>query len=191
MTEDRARPAASPSARPSQPHSAAELMRRNVERVMALESAEHEKATTADRIADAITAFSGSIRFVWITVLTVGGWIAANLLLPRRDQLDPFPFPLLTLVLSVEANFHAIFILMSQNRAAKVSDKRSHLDLQLNLLAEQENTKMLLLLTRIGKAVGAEGCDDEDVEVLAQATQPEALSRQIDEAVEATDPEKG
>jgi uncharacterized membrane protein len=185
MTEDRARPAASPSARPSQPHSAAELMRRNVERVMALESAEHEKATTADRIADAITAFSGSIRFVWITVLTVGGWIAANLLLPRRDQLDPFPFPLLTLVLSVEAIFLAIFILMSQNRAAKVSDKRSHLDLQLNLLAEQENTKMLLMLEQIGRAVGAEVDAGADVQALAEATEPEALSDQIDQVSRA------
>ncbi len=185
MTEDRARPAASPSARPSQPHSAAELMRRNVERVMALESAEHEKATTADRIADAITAFSGSIRFVWITVLTVGGWIAANLLLPRRDQLDPFPFPLLTLVLSVEAIFLAIFILMSQNRAAKVSDKRSHLDLQLNLLAEQENTKMLLMLEQIGRAVGAEVDAGADVQALAEATEPEVLSDQIDQVSRA------
>lgn len=185
MTEDRARPAASASARPSQPHSAAELMRRNVERVMALESAEHEKATTADRIADAITAFSGSIRFVWITVLTVGGWIAANLLLPRRDRLDPFPFPLLTLVLSVEAIFLAIFILMSQNRAAKVSDKRSHLDLQLNLLAEQENTKMLLMLEQIGRAVGAEVDAGADVQALAEATEPEALSDQIDQVSRA------
>jgi uncharacterized membrane protein len=160
-------------------------MRRNVERVMALESAEHEKATTADRIADAITAFSGSIRFVWITVLTVGGWIAANLLLPRRDQLDPFPFPLLTLVLSVEAIFLAIFILMSQNRAAKVSDKRSHLDLQLNLLAEQENTKMLLMLEQIGRAVGAEVDAGADVQALAEATEPEALSDQIDQVSRA------
>lgn len=185
MTADPARPATSASARISQPHSAAELMRRNVERVMALESAEHEKATTADRIADAITAFSGSIRFVWITVLTVGGWIAANLLLPRRDRLDPFPFPLLTLVLSVEAIFLAIFILMSQNRAAKVSDKRSHLDLQLNLLAEQENTKMLLMLEQIGRAVGAEVDAGADVQALAEATEPEALSDQIDQASRA------
>lgn len=185
MTGDPARPSVAPSARISQPHSAAELMRRNVERVMALESAQHGKATTADRVADAITAFSGSVRFVWLTVITVGGWIAANLLLPRRDRLDPFPFPLLTLVLSVEAIFLAIFILMSQNRAAKISDKRSHLDLQLNLLAEQENTKMLLMLEQIGRAVGAEMDAGADVQALTEATEPEALSDQIDQATKA------
>ena len=81
-------------------------MRRNVERVMALEAAEHQKATTADRVADGITTFSGSVRFVWINLALIGGWMAANLLLPKRDRLDPFPFPLLTLVLSIEAMFH-------------------------------------------------------------------------------------
>lgn len=164
-----------------------QLTRRNVERIQALEQREHEKATAADRIADRITNFSGSIGFVWLTILMIGGWVGANLLLPARERIDPFPFPLLTLALSIEAIFLSIFILMSQNRAARVSDKRSHLDLQLNLLAEQENTKMLLLLERIGRQVGAE-VDDPEVRTLEQATKPEALSRQIDEAIEKGGP---
>jgi uncharacterized membrane protein len=117
--------------------------------------------------------------------------IAWNLLMPKRERIDPFPFSLLTLVLSIEAIFLSIFILMSQNRAARVSDKRSHLDLQLNLLSEQENTKMLLMLERIGKAVGAEMRQDPDVDVLVQATKPEVLSRQIDDAVDASQSAKG
>jgi uncharacterized membrane protein len=187
---DSTQPRPSAPDRPSQPQSAADLTQRNIDRVMALESSEHQKATTADRIADAITAFSGSIRFVWITTVLVGGWIAANFLLPGQDRLDPFPFPLLTLVLSVEAIFLSIFILMSQNRAAKVSDKRSHLDLQLNMLTEQENTKMLRMLEDIGRVVGAEFCSGTEVEILAAATQPESLSRQIDQAVAAAETDK-
>ena len=169
------------------PGSVDELTRRNVARIEALEAAEHEKARPADRVADAIARFAGSILFVWVTVLMIGGWMAWNLVLPRRDRLDPFPFPLLTLVLSIEAIFLSIFILMSQNRAAGVNDKRSHLDLQLNLLSEQENTKMLLMLEQIGKAVGAEMRSDPALDVLAQPTRPEALSRQIDEAVDSAD----
>ena len=168
-----------------------ELTGHNVERIQALEAREQEKATTADRVADTIANFSGSILFVWITVLLIGGWIVGNLVLPSRDRIDPFPFPLLTLVLSIEAIFLSIFILMSQNRAARVTDKRSHLDLQLNLLSEQENTKMLLLLERIGKAVGADVQTDPDVQVLVQATEPEALSRQIDQAIDAGGPASG
>jgi uncharacterized membrane protein len=113
--------------------------------------------------------------------------VGFNLGLPKPARIDPFPFPLLTLVLSVEAIFLAIFILISQNRAALVSEKRSHLDLQLNFLSEQENTKLLQMLEQIGNAVGAEITGDTDVKALKQATQPEALSEQIDQAVKAGD----
>ena len=168
-----------------------ELTRRNVDRILALEAAEQEKATTSDRVAEAVTGFCGSLRFVGLTALAVGAWVALNLALPEADRIDPFPFPLLTLVATVAAIFLAIFILMSQNRAARVSEKRSHLDLQLNLLAEQENTKMLLMLEQIGKAVGAGSTGGADVSVLAQATRPEALSQQIDEASRTAGPGAG
>jgi uncharacterized membrane protein len=161
-----------------------ELVQANVKRIAGLEAAEHAKATPAERVADAIAAFTGSMRFVWASVALIGGWIVLNLVLPRPERVDPFPFPLLTLILSVEAIFLSIFILMSQNRAAGVSDKRSHLDLQLNLLSEQENTKMLLMLQEIGQAVGAEFSDPELKELEAN-TKPEELSHQIDQAAEA------
>jgi len=149
---------------------------------LALEAAEESKATIAHRVADGITSFCGSMKFVWVTVLSVAGWIVFNLALPKPRRFDPFPFSLLTLGLSVEAIFLSIFILISQNRAARVSAKRSHLDLQLNLLSEQENTKMLLMLEQIGQAVGADVGDIPDVSILAQPTRPEALSEQIDQA---------
>lgn len=170
------------SAEAARAASVEELTRRNVERVAALDAAEQEKATTADRVADAITRFGGSISFVWINLLVMAGWMEFNLAAAKPRRFDPFPFELLTLILSVEAVFLTIFILMSQNRAARVSEKRSHLDLQLNLLSEQENTKMLLMLEQIGRAVGAEMSDGPDVQVLAEATRPETLSAQIDEA---------
>ena len=181
--------------RPEPPDAAAqsveELTRRNVERIQALEREEHGKATTADRVADAIATFVGSIAFVWVTILLIGGWVVGNLLVSADDRIDAFPFPLLTLVLSIEAIFLSIFILMSQNRAARVSDKRSHLDLQLNLLSEQENTKMLLMLEDIAKAVGHRTPTDPEVQVLKQATEPEALSRQIDQATHEGKPGPG
>jgi uncharacterized membrane protein len=166
-----------------------ELTRRNVERIQALEREEHGKATTADRVADAIAGFVGSITFVWVTVLVIGGWVVGNVLVSPDDRVDAFPFPLLTLILSIEAIFLSIFILMSQNRAARVNEKRSHLDLQLNLLSEQENTKILLMLEDIAKAVGHDTPSDPEVRVLEQATEPEALSRQIDQATKDDGPE--
>ena len=68
---------------PPEPHaggaqSVEELTRRNVERIQALEREEHGKATTADRVADAIASFVGSIAFVWVTILLIGGWVVGN-----------------------------------------------------------------------------------------------------------------
>jgi uncharacterized membrane protein len=180
-----------PEPRDGGAQSVEELTRRNVERIQALEREEHGKATPADRVADVIAKFVGSIAFVWVTVLLIGGWVIGNLLAPPDDRIDAFPYPLLTLVLSIEAIFLSIFILMSQNRAARVSEKRSHLDLQLNLLSEQENTKMLLMLEGIAKAVGHRAPSDPEVQVLGQATEPEALSRQIDQATDEGGPGAG
>ena len=164
--------------------SAKELTRQNVARVLALEAAEHGKATLGDRVARAITGFSGSMTFVWINLLVMAAWVGFNVVVARPSRFDPFPFSLLTLILSVEAIFLGIFILISQNRDAKVTEKRANLDLQLNLLSEQENTKMLLMLERIGDAVGAQISKDADVQALAQDVRPEELSDMLDEAAE-------
>ncbi|MES2786458.1 MAG: DUF1003 domain-containing protein, partial [Pseudomonadota bacterium] len=67
------------------------------------------------------------------------------------------------------------------------SDRRNQLDLQINLLAEQENTKMLQLLEAIAKKVGATSGDDPEIRALEQATRPETLARQIEEAYRADD----
>jgi uncharacterized membrane protein len=167
------------------PKSAEELTRRNVSRVLALEAAEVGKATLQDRVADAITSRCGSLTFAGINALLVVLWVALNLLLPAPGRFDPFPFSLLTLILSVEAILLAIFILMSQNRAARIMEKRSHLDLQLNLLAEQENTKMLSMLEQIGRTVGAQLVDGPEMSALTQPTNPELISEQIDQAADA------
>jgi uncharacterized membrane protein len=183
-----ARPeATSPSGNAPDAGSVEEVTRRNVERILALEAADQEKATTADRVAKAVTSFSGSMKFVWINALLMASWIVFNLALSEPRGFDPFPFSLLTLILSIEAIFLGIFVLISQNRAARVSEKRSQLDLQLNLLSEQENTKMLTMLELISQAVGAEISEGPEEKALAQATQPEALSEQIDRAQKSSD----
>jgi uncharacterized membrane protein len=110
----------------------------------------------------------------------VSGWIIINII-PGVGHFDPFPFTFLTLVVSLEAIFLSTFILISQNHETRLSERRNQLDLQINLLTEQENTKMLTLLARIAKKVGARRDDDPHLQVLEQATQPEKLVDQIEE----------
>jgi uncharacterized membrane protein len=95
-------------------------------------------------------------------------------------HFDPFPFTFLTLIVSLEAIFLSTFILISQNHETRLSERRNQLDLQINLLSEQENTKMLRILERIAKKVGARTDDDPHLQVLEQATQPEKLVDQIE-----------
>jgi uncharacterized membrane protein len=86
----------------------------------------------------------------------VSGWIIINII-PGVGHFDPFPFTFLTLVVLPRSDFFlSTFILISQNHETRLSERRNQLDLQINLLTEQENTKMLTLLACIAKKVGGQ-----------------------------------
>lgn len=157
-----------------------QLTQRNIEVVRKLEEAANQERTTSDRVAKVIASFCGSMTFVWVHVMGFTVWITLNLV-PGVKHLDPFPFTFLTLVVSLEAIFLSTFILISQNHDTRISERRNHLDLQINLLSEQENTKMLMMLQAIAEKVGAELEPDEDMTVLAQETELETVVAQIDQ----------
>jgi len=117
---------------------------------------------------------------VWVHVIWFGSWIGYNVL-PGVKQIDPFPFTFLTLVVSLEAIFLSTFILISQNHDTQISERRNHLDLQINLLTEQENTTMISMLRAIADKVGADISNDPKVEVMSEETQPDKLVRQIEQ----------
>ncbi len=103
--------------------------------------------------------------------------------MPDIKHFDPYPFQLLTLVVSLEAIFLSTFILISQNRQSRLAERRSHLDLQINLLSEQENTKILTMLEAIVHHFNIPDGDPE-VSVLAESTEPERLVAQIEKVIE-------
>ena len=161
-----------------------DVTRQNVLAMRQLEEAAMAKRNGADRVAAAIARFCGSMTFVWIHVAVFSTWIGYNAL-PWFRPFDPYPFTFLTLVVSLEAIFLSTFILISQNYDMRVAERRNQLDLQINLLAEQENTKALQILERIAKKVGAHVADDPQVRALEEATRPEARVEQIEEAYRA------
>ena len=166
-----------------------ELTKRNVETILRLEEATKGKRDRFERAADAITNLSGSMRFVVFHVIWFGLWIIWNTALPVRWRLDPFPFSFLTLVVSLEAIFLSTFILISQKRETALNERRAQLDLQVNLLSEQENTKMLEMLEKIGKRLGVDMHNDPEVAALEEATRPQELLEQIDKTMRK--PNKG
>jgi uncharacterized membrane protein len=155
-----------------------ELVRENVRAIAELEAAARLPRTHADRIIEGIAHFCGSLTFIYVHLVAFTLWIAINLSPVRRWHFDPFPFPLLGVVAAVEAIFLASAILLVQNRETQHTDRRSHLELQINLLAEQENTKMLAMLEAIQERLGISAGDPE-VAALKQATEPEKLAEEI------------
>jgi uncharacterized membrane protein len=160
-------------------NSAEELTARNVRKIADLDQAAHARLSTSDRIASAISCFVGSMPFVWFHVIFFTAWILWNTVLPV-PRIDPFPFTFLTLVVSLEAIFLSTFIMIAENRQEEISDRRSQLDLQINLLAEQENTKQLQLLEDIARKLGIDPAKHPGVRALEEATKPEKLIQQID-----------
>jgi len=160
-----------------------QLTQRNIEAVRQLEEAAKEERTASDRVAEVIAKFCGSMTFVWVHVAWFGIWVLINVM-PGLPHIDPFPFTFLTLVVSLEAIFLSTFILISQNHDTKISERRNHLDLQINLLSEQENTQMLTMLRAIAEKVGANLSDDEQARAMSEETKPQKLVKQIKEREE-------
>ena len=124
------------------------------------------------------------MAFVYVHIVWFGLWVLSNApFMPKAFRFDPFPFQFLTLVVSLEAIFLSTFILISQNRQGHMSERRNHLDLQINLLSEQENSKMLMMLESIQQKLGIEDTDPE-VHILEEATQPEMMAAQIERIIE-------
>src|SRR3954453_6286216 len=131
-----------------QARSVADVTRENVQAMRKLDELAVAKRTVADRIAEFVARFCGSITFVWIHALWFAAWLLWNWL-PGLPHFDPYPFTFLTLCVSLEAIFLSSFILISQNYEMRISERRNQLDLQINLLSEQETTKILQMLERI------------------------------------------
>lgn len=128
--------------------------------------AKHDaRRTAAEVIADKVTRFTGTVTFLLINAVWFLVWILVNLnLFPSIKAFDPFPFALLTMIVSLEAIFLSIFVLISQNRDAKIADLRQEIDLQINMISEEEITKIMQMLAAIYKKV--EKKEERDPEIL-------------------------
>ncbi|MCC7366574.1 MAG: DUF1003 domain-containing protein [Dehalococcoidia bacterium] len=133
-----------------------------------------------DRWADVITCFAGSMVFVYLHALWFGAWIAVNLGWTPVAAFDDFPFGLLTMVVSLEAIFLSTFVLVSQNRMQVLADRRSDLDLHINLLAEHEVTRLLAGVHAIADHLGVQLDTNGDMASLERDTSPKAVMDAIE-----------
>jgi uncharacterized membrane protein len=167
------------------------IMRKNISAIQQMQRQTAEARTVQDRFADLITAFSGSMAFVYLHAIWFGLWVLLNIGLihiPYISEFDPFPFGLLTMIVSLEAIFLSTFVLISQNRLSEVSEKHAELDLQVNLLAEQKATKVLEMLDTITRQLDGMSSrfnfqPDPEVQALKVSPEPQEVLEVIEDTI--------
>jgi len=152
----------------------ASVVERNIRALLTRRQMEERQKRTPDRVADVVTRFTGSMRFVYIHLAMYGLWVLVNLGLTPLPRFD-HSFVLLATLASVEAIFLSTFVLISQNRMQVVADKRADLDLQVSLLAEHEITQLISLVTQMARQMGIEQASDPELAELAQDVAPEKV----------------
>ncbi|MCW2239304.1 DUF1003 domain-containing protein [Azospirillum canadense] len=156
------------------------MLERNIEALQRRRQREEKQASVQERIADAITRFTGSLRFVYLHLAYFGFWIIANLgWIPGIPAWDP-SFVVLAMLASVEAIFLSTFVLISQNRMAAAADKRADLDLQISLLAEHEVTKLVTLVSAMADRMGVTTEVDAELAEITQDVAPEAVLDELE-----------
>ena len=133
---------------------AARAAARNVEDIARLEREALKDVSAATRVIVSITSRIGTPVSAVLHVVAFAAWMSWNAAGPAGARFDPFPYPLLTMFVSMEGVVLAVLILTTQNRMSVQTERRDQLDLQVNLLAEQEMTMVLRLLHRISEHLG-------------------------------------
>jgi uncharacterized membrane protein len=160
------------------------VLSRNLARMAERRAKEEATAALSERISDKVTAFAGSMVFVVIHAVLYGGWIAVNLgVIPGLAPFDP-SFVILAMEASVEAIFLSTFVLISQNRMMAAAAKQSDLDLQINLLAEHELTRLITIVDAMAKKMGVEVVEAAELDEIKQDVSPEAVLDGLDRAAE-------
>jgi uncharacterized membrane protein len=140
--------------------------------------------TAIERVAYRLTVAAGSTPFLAVHVLWFATWILWNVLLPAR-AFDPFPFGLLTMIVSLEAIFLSVFVLMTQNRESTIAEVREEVTLAVNLRMEEEVTKVLQLVAGLYSRLGQRVADDPDLADMLQPLDADAIERDLTEQLKS------
>ena len=156
------------------------VLARNMARMRKRREAEAVEATLSERISDQVTRFAGSMTFVALHAVIYGGWLAVNLgVVPGMKPFDP-SFVVLAMEASVEAIFLSTFVLISQNRMMGAAARQSDLDLQVNLLAEHELTRLVALVDAMATKMGVAAVDGDELREIEQDVSPEAVLDELE-----------
>ena len=151
--------------------------------------AEHSSNRTGmEVLADRMISVASSTGFLLFHVLAFLTWILINSPLPGMPQFDPYPFGMLTTIVSLEAIFLAIFVLMTQSRESRIGELREELTLQVNLRIEEEVTKTLHLVAGLYSRLNLQLAEDAELRSMLEPLDPRAIESDLAEQINASMP---
>jgi uncharacterized membrane protein len=155
----------------------------HIESIVKQEEEALEQRSSAERLADSVGVFAGSLPFVVLHLVLVTAWLLVNSgEIASVRPFDPWPFSLLGVIVAVEAVILSSFILMRQNRMMRRGEHRDHLNLQVDLLAEKEITTVLQMVRAICGHMGLQNImADKDIRELSKNTSIESLSKTLED----------
>jgi uncharacterized membrane protein len=156
------------------------VIEKNIRTMIGLKLKNASERKLPDRIADGITDFAGNLIFVYIHIIWFGAWILLNTGKLGIKTFDPFPYGLLTMIVSLEAIFLSTFVMISQNRMSDNAERRTNLHLHIGLLTEHETTRILQMLDAIQAKLGIENHEDSELADLEMETKPEDVLAEIE-----------
>jgi uncharacterized membrane protein len=158
------------------------ITRHNLRTVAEMQAEALRERTLGERVVDALGALVGTVPFWLAHLLVIGGWVAVNIVgQGAARRWDPWPFDTLRVLLSIEATLISCSLLVIQGRMKRLDAQRSHLDLQVSLLAEREATKTLQLLRAICHRLDMEEAHDPELLQLIRVTQADRLQQEVNE----------
>jgi len=165
------------------PGAAANPTQHNINAIAKLEHDALERRSPTERVSELITKFVGNTVFLLAQLILISAWILVNLgVIPGVAAFDPFPFGILALVVSSESVFLTIFVLISQSRMARQSERRSHLDLQVGMLSEQELTTILQMLQKLCQHMGVNvDSTKQEVQSFSKTTEIHKLASELED----------
>ncbi len=156
------------------------VIERNIRTIIHLRTKAASERSLEDRIADAITSFSGRMIFAYVHIIWFVIWILLNTGWFGLPAFDPFPYGLLTMIVSLEAIFLSTFVLISQNRLSEETERRADLDLHIGLLTEHELTRVLQMLDAIQDKMDIVDHANSELADLEMETKPEDVLAEIE-----------
>ena len=167
--------------RPSRGAAAVNPTGRNIDAIAKLEHDALGRRTLTERISDAVTRVIGNVGFLAVQVILISVWTLINGgAIPGIRPFDPFPFGILALVVSSESVFLTVFVLISQGRMTRQAERRSHLDLQVGMLSEQELTTILQMLQKLCQHMGVNvDSSKQEVQSFSKTTDVHKLASEL------------